>query len=394
MQPCGALSRFPRSEPQASGEVTKMDFSFSDEQNALREVARKILEAECVPDRLREIEKSDERIDRRLWAELAKANLLGAALPEAYGGSDYGFFELCVLLEEIGRSVAPVPAWATLVCGALPIARFGSDAQKKRWLPGVIAGDVILTAALQEPNNVDPLAPVTKATKDGNGWKLSGEKFCVPAAFVAERILVPAKTSEGNVGLFLVDPRAQGVKLEKQFVTDREIQGSLTLDGVHVAAEDVIGDPSAGRAQLQWLVERAAAALCAMQVGVAERALRITATYGSERKQFDRAIGSFQAFHTRAADAYVELEVLRLVSWEAAYLLSKHEAATDAVAIAKFFAGEAAHNVTYAAEHLHGGIGADIDYPVHRYYLWSRQIELTLGSGASHLASLGDRLAG
>ena len=114
-----------------------MDFSFSDEQNALREVARKILEAECTPDRLREIEKSDERIDRRLWAELAKANLLGAALPEAHGGSGYGFFELCVLLEEIGRTVAPVPAWATLVCGALPIARFGSAAQQQRWLPGV-----------------------------------------------------------------------------------------------------------------------------------------------------------------------------------------------------------------------------------------------------------------
>lgn len=379
-----------------------MDFSFSDEQNALREVARKILEAECTPDRLREIETSDERIDRRLWAELAKANLLGAALPEAHGGSGYGFFELCVLLEEIGRTVAPVPAWATLVCGALPIARFGNAAQQKQWLPGVVAGDVILSAALQEPNNVDPLAPLTKATKDGgarqpagsSGWKLSGEKFCVPAAFVAERILVPANTGDGKVGLFLVDPHAPGVKLEKQFVTDREIQGWLTLDGVQIGADDVIGDPVAGRASLEWLVERATAALCAIQVGVADRALRITAAYGAERRQFDRPIGSFQAFHTRAADAYVELEVLRLVTWQAAYLLAKQETATDAVSIAKFFAGDSAHTVTYAAEHLHGGIGADVDYPVHRYYLWSRQIELSLGSGAAHLAALGDRLAG
>ena len=371
-----------------------MDFSFSDEQNALREVARKILEAECTPDRLREIEKSDERIDRRLWAELAKANLLGAALPEAHGGSGYGFFELCVLLEEIGRSVAPVPAWATLVCGALPVARFGSAAQQQQWLPRVITGDVILTAALQEPDNVDPLAPATKATKDASGWKLGGQKFCVPAAFVAERIVVPASTGEGSVGLFLVDPRAQGVKIEKQLVTDRAIQGWLTLDGVKVGADDVLGDPAGGRASLQWLVERATASLCAMQVGVADRALRITAAYGAERKQFDRPLGSFQAFHTRAADAYVELEVLRLVTWQAAYLLAKQETATDAVSVAKFFAGDSAHNVTYAAEHLHGGIGADVDYPVHRYYLWSRQIELTLGSGAAHLAALGDRLAG
>jgi alkylation response protein AidB-like acyl-CoA dehydrogenase len=370
-----------------------MDFSFSDEQNALREVARKILEAECAPDRLREIEKSDECIDRALWAELAKANLLGAALPEAHGGSGFGFFELCLLLEEIGRAVAPVPAWATLVCGALPIAQFGSAAQQQRWLPGVIAGDVLLSAALQEPNNVDPLAPSTTATKDGSGWTLSGEKFCVPAAFVAERILVPASTGEGSVGLFLVDPRAKGVKLEKQLVTNREVQGWMTLDGIAVSADDVLGDPKTGRAALQWLTERATAALCAMQVGVADRALRITATYGAERQQFDRPIGSFQAFHTRAADAYVDLEVLRLVVWQAAYLLATQETATDAVSIAKFFAGESAHNVTYAAEHLHGGIGADVDYPVHRYYLWSRQIEVTLGSGAAHLAALGDRLA-
>ncbi len=371
-----------------------MDFSFSDEQNALREVARKILEAECTPDRLREIEKSDERIDRALWAELAKANLLGAALPEAHGGSGYGFFELCVLLEEIGRTVAPVPAWATLVCGALPIAQFGSAAQQKRWLPGVVAGDAILSAALHEPNNTDPLAPVTKATKDGSGWKLTGAKFLVPAAFIAQRIVVPATTGEGRVGLFLVDPRADGVGLVKQLVTDRQIQGWLALDRVQVGADDVLGDPTAGRASLQWLVERATAALCAIQVGVADRALRLTAAYGAERRQFDRPIGSFQAFHTRAADAYVELEVLRLVTWQAAYLLAKQETATDAVSIAKFFAGDSAHNVTYAAEHLHGGIGADIDYPVHRYYLWSRQIELTLGAGAAHLAALGDRLAG
>lgn len=369
-----------------------MDFSFSDEQNALREVARKIFEAECTPDRLREIEKTDERIDRRLWAELAKANLLGAALPEAHGGSDFGFFELCLLLEEVGRAVAPVPAWATLACAAPAIAKFGDAAQQKRWLPGVVAGETILSAALQEPDNVDPLAPATAATRDGDGFRLSGQKFCVPAAFLSERILVPARVGEG-VGLWLVDPRAQGVTIEKQFVTNREIQGWLTLDGVRVGAADVLVAPPVGARALAWIVERATVALCAMQVGVAERALRITATYVSERQQFDRPIGSFQAVHQRAADAYIEIETQRLTTWQAAYLLSKQDSAPEAVSIAKFFAGDAGHNATYAAEHLHGGIGADVDYPVHRYYLWSRQIELTLGSSASHIAALGDTLA-
>jgi hypothetical protein len=258
----------------------------------------------------------------------------------------------------------------------------------------VIAGETILTAALAEPANVDPLSPTTAAEREGTDWRIRGIKFCVPAGLLVERILVPAKTGDGQVGLFLVDPRAEGVALERQVATSREIQAQVTLDGARVAAADVIGDPRAGRAALQWLVERATAALCALQLGVAERALRMTADYAAQRQQFDRPIGSFQAVHTRAADAYIELETLRLTTWQAAYLLSEHETASDAVSIAKFFAGDAAHTVTYAAEHLHGGIGADVDYPIHRYYLWSRQIELTLGSGASHLAALGDKLAG
>jgi alkylation response protein AidB-like acyl-CoA dehydrogenase len=369
-----------------------MDFSFSDEQQALREVARKILEAEATPDRLREVEQGDERIDRKLWGLLAEANLLGAALPEAHGGSGMGFFELAVLLEEVGRAVAPVPAWATLACAALPIARFGSEVQQRRWLPRVVTGECILTAALSEPDQVDPLSPTAKASKDGAGWRLSGTKFCVPAAHVAERVLVPATTPEG-VGLFLIDPRGAGTKLERQLVTDRSVQGWLTLDGAAVPAEDVLVAPGAAKDALRWVVERATAGLCAMQVGVADKALRITAGYAAQRQQFDRPIGSFQAVHTRAADAYCDLEALRLVTWQAADRLAREAEASDAVAIAKFFAGEAGHGIAYAAMHLHGGIGVDVDYPVHRYYLWARQIELSLGSGASALAGLGDRLA-
>lgn len=369
-----------------------MDFSFTDEQNALREVARKILETEATPDRLRAIEKGDERIDLELWATLAEANLLGAALPEAHGGSGMGFFELCTLLEEIGRAVAPVPAWAALACAGLPIARFGGDAVQRRWLPRLASGEAILTGALAEPDNVDPLAPATRAARDGTGFRLSGAKFCVPAAHVAERVLVPAASSDG-VGLFLVDPRAAGAKLERQLATDRSVQGWLALDGAAVAAEDVVVAPGAAAGALRWTVERAAAGLCAMQVGVAEKALRITAGYVAQRQQFDRPIGSFQAVHTRAADAYCDLEALRLVTWQAADQLSRQETASDAVEVAKFFAGEAGHAIAYAAMHLHGGIGVDVDYPVHRHYLWAHQIALTLGPAPAQLAAIGERLA-
>src|SRR5215470_3756647 len=151
-----------------------MDFSFTEDQEALRELARKILDDACTHERLKAVEATPEWFHRALWAELAKANLLGLALPEDVGGGGLGFFELCVLLEEIGRAVAPVPAWATLALGALPIARFGSEAQQKRWLPPVVAGETILTTALAEPANVDPLAPTTRAVRDGNDFRLSG----------------------------------------------------------------------------------------------------------------------------------------------------------------------------------------------------------------------------
>jgi alkylation response protein AidB-like acyl-CoA dehydrogenase len=370
-----------------------MDFEYTEEQLALRELARKILEERATPDRLRAVEQSEEGIDRELWRELAKANLLGASLPEAFGGSGFGFFELCLLLEEVGRAVAPLPAWPTLVLGALPVAEFGSDEQRQRLLPGVVSGDLLLTGALAEPGSDDPLLPAARAEAVGDGFRLSGTKICVPAAHVAERILVPARSGKEDLGLFLVDPTAQGVRLEAQLATSRERQSQVVLDAVHVPAQDVLGNPREGAALLEWTLARATTCLCAMQLGVGDRALRLTAAYTTERQQFERPIGSFQAVHQRAADAYIDIEAMRLTLWQAAFRLARGEPAASEVAVAKFWASEAGHRVTYAAQHLHGGIGVDVDYPVHRHYLWSRQIELTLGSAAPQLERIGRALA-
>jgi len=372
-----------------------MDFAFTDEQSALREVARKILEAECTTARLQEVEASAERIDRRLWAELAKANLLGAALPEAHGGSGFGFFELCLLLEEIGRAVAPVPAWATLVLGALPIERFGSAEQKRRFLPGVVAGDVILSAALLEPGSEAPAKPSTTARRDGAGFRLDGVKLCVPAAHLATRILVPARLESDGVGVFLLDPKAPGVALERQRTTNLEVQGKLVLAGAPAGAADVLAADGRGDATVlvRWIEAHATAALCAMQVGVSERALRLTASYTTGREQFGRAIATFQAVGQRAADAYIDVEAMRLTTQQAVWRLAAGLEADDAIAVAKFWAAEGGHAVGYAAQHLHGGIGVDVDYPLHRYYLWAKEIELTLGSANRQLARIGAELA-
>ena len=361
-----------------------MDFSYSEDQQALRELARKILEERATHDRLKEVKKSAERIDLELWRELAKANLLGVAIPEAFGGTGTGLPELLILAEEIGRAVAPVPVLPTLVEAALPIAAFGTEAQKKSWLPAVASGDAILTAALAE----GPGAGVT-ARKNGAGYRLTGRRPLVHAAHVAKCIVVPAKLG-GSDALFLVDPKAAGVSLENAETTDEQIRSHLTLKD---ASAEALGDVARGEEALRWTLDRALLALCAMQVGVAERALQITARYVTERKQFDRPVGSFQAVHTRAADAYVDLQAMRLTSWRALHLLEQGDDATDELAIAKFWASEGGARITYAKQHLHGGIGVDVDYPVHRYYLWARQIGVHLGTGSAQLAKLGERLA-
>ena len=254
-------------------------------------------------------------------------------------------------------------------------------------------GEVILSAALTEAGSDDPLRPSASASREKDGWVIRGTKICVPAAHLAQRIIVPARTSDSAVGVFLVDPDAPGVKVARQVTTTGEPLGELVMSDVRVNGGDVLGHPERGSDVLEWLVPRATVGLCAMELGVVDRALRMTAEYTANRRQFDRPIATFQAVAQRVADAYIDVEAIRVATWHAAYRISAGLPATEAVAIAKFFCCEAGHRVVYAAQHLHGGIGFDLDYPLHRYYLWSKQIELTLGSAVTHLARLGAELA-
>jgi alkylation response protein AidB-like acyl-CoA dehydrogenase len=221
---------------------------------------------------------------------------------------------------------------------------------------------------------------------------LSGQKVFVPWLALAERVLVPAKLESGDTGLFLVDPKAAGVTRLAYVTTTGETQHTITLENVRVENDDVLAGDK-GRTALDWILQRALVGLCAFELGVAERALAMTAAYTTQRQQFDRPIATFQAVSQRAADAYVDVETVKLATWNAAWRLEHGEPAAREVAIAKYWAAEAGHRVVYAAQHLHGGMGFDLDYPLYRYYLASRQIELTLGGATVQLARLGADLA-
>jgi len=370
-----------------------VDFSFSDEQQAFAELAGQILTDRCSPERLKALETGGgPRFDRELWRELADAGLLGIAIPEAYGGADQGFFELALVIEQVGRRTAPVPLVETLVLGALPIAEFGSDAQKEAWLPAVVDGRAILTAALIE-EGADPECPATTATRAGDGWRLQGRKICVPAGPLAQRILVPATLDDGAVALFLVDPAAPGVTTLPLETTSGQPEASLELSGVQVGHSDLLGDVARGGEILSWMRERATAALCSLALGVCEEALRLTAEYTKSRKQFGQAIATFQAVGQRQADAYVDTEAIRLTSWQAAWRIARGMPASTQVAIAKYWAAAGGQRVVHTAAHQHGGAGVDRDYPLHRYFLYAKQLELSLGGATRQLLHVGKVIA-
>jgi 3-oxocholest-4-en-26-oyl-CoA dehydrogenase beta subunit len=366
-----------------------MDFTFTEEQETISKLARDLFERRATPERLTEAEAGETRYDAALWKELAAVDLLGTGLPESLGGSCVsggGFVELGVLLAEVGWSVAPVPAYATLVLGADPIARHGSPEQQQRFLPGVIGGTRILSAGLQEPGRSNPMSPATTARRDGANWRLDGVKELVPAAQLADTVLVPATTDDGEATLFMVPSDAPGVEIRPVTTTNHEPHADVFLDGATVSDADRLDGP------VESLYTRALVGLCAIQLGVAERALRMAAEYTTGREQFGRPIGSFQAVQQRLADAFIDVEAMRWTTWHAAWLIANGrplKEARRAARIAKFWAAEAGARVASAAQQVHGGIGIDITYPLHRYFLWAKHNELTLGPATAQLAAIG-----
>ena len=364
-----------------------MDFTFTEEQETIAKVARQLFDHRVTPERLTELEAGDVRYDPALWSELATADLLGIALPEAVGGSGHGFLELALLLAEVGWSVAPVPVYATLVLGADPIARHGSASQRKRHLPDVVNGNRLLTAALAEPGRSEPTAPATTAHRDRDGWRIDGSKELVPAAQVAHAMLIPATVDDDDVGVFVLDLTAPGVEIRPARTTNGEPHADVLLDGASVSGDDRL--PGNGAEMVRSLHARALVGLCATQLGVTERALRIAAAYTTEREQFGRPIGSFQAVQQRMADAFIDVETIRWTMWQAAWLLAQNRPASREARFAKFWAADAGARVAATAQQVHGGIGIDTAYPLFRYFLWAKHNELTLGSATQQLAQLG-----
>ncbi|MBO2458229.1 acyl-CoA dehydrogenase family protein [Actinomadura violacea] len=365
-----------------------MDFDLDGDLEAARELANEIFTDLATLDRVVEAEKDGGGFHPTLWKALADAGLLGIALPEQAGGAGLGMLGLVTVLEQQGRRVAPVPLWPVAIA-ALTIVRFGTPDQLSAWLPGILDGSAPVTSALEESTGGAGLA----ASRTPAGLSLTGDLLSVPAAREAAALLVPARLDDGTTVMAIVPTDSAGLTTTELGATSRESRASIRCDGVTVADTNLL--PSDGAEVLSWSRLRARVALAALQTGVCEQALQVTAQYTSQREQFGRPLSTNQAVAVRAADAYLDTEAIRLTTRRAAWLLDtgQEDAAETAALVAKWWASRAGLRAVHATQHLHGGIGADIDYPVHRYFLWGRQIAFSLGAAGATAAALGDRLA-
>jgi alkylation response protein AidB-like acyl-CoA dehydrogenase len=365
-----------------------MDFTLSETQRELAALVRQIVTDQATPTRLAEVEATGVRFDRTLWAALGSAGVLAAAAPASIGGGGLDLLEQCSVLIELGRAVAPVPYLTSVATSAAAIGYFGTEAQRDRWAAPAVAGDRILAAALSEDLSDDPEAPSTTAERTSGGWVLNGTKAVVSAGTVADAFLVGASTIEGNA-IFVVPRDAPGVSIEAERAIDGDAVATVTLANVALGDDAYVGDADV----LHWVVARSTILLCAYQLGVLERALELTAAYATERKQFGRPIGSFQAVAQRLADAYIDVEAVRLTMWEAAWRAATPLQCPTEIATAKFWAADAGHRVAHTAVHVHGGTGIDMDGVAHRYFVAAKRTEFALGGATAQLRKIGAELA-
>lgn len=371
-----------------------MDFSYSEEQNDIRNLAQQILGDQCTPERLKRLESEGRHFDKELWQALCSAGLTGIAIDESLGGMGFDYESLCILLEEAGRTVAKLPLLPVLVGAALPIQNFATADQQKVLLPGIASGEKLITWVRIEPDNEDPLSPAVQASADGDNFLLSGRKHCVPVAAESDHILLAARDAAGETLIALIDPKQSGVSIRPQLVTSGENYYELNLDSVSLSPQSVLACGSRADEWLAFAERHYQTGLCAMAIGLCDRMMRMTASYTTEREQFGRAVATFQAVGHRMADCFKDVECLRLTTQQAIFQLGADAGkAEEAVTVAKIWCGDVCHRVSQAAQHCHGGIGVDRDYPLFRYCLMARQIELTAGSSAALLQSLGDNIA-
>ncbi|MFF7410349.1 acyl-CoA dehydrogenase family protein [Streptomyces lydicus] len=372
-----------------------MDFTFTEEQQAAVEAARAVFSG-VVPDSMPSPALTPgavaEDFDRALWHKLADADLLSLLIAPEHGGAGLDPIALCLVLRESAKVLARVPLLES-GAAALTIQQYATEALRAEVLPGMAGGELVVTVAATGRTGHEPAERAVAAHQDDSDWLLTGTQTAVTWATTADRILLPAHTTDGHAVLALVPRTHPGVTLDDQVSTSGERLAEVRLDGVRLSSREVITDPAAWESLRNVLTT----GTCALALGLGERVLALTSDYTSKREQFGFPVATFQAVAVQAADRFIDLRAMEATLWQAAWRIT-----TDApgplppagdIAVAKIWASEGVRRVVQTAQHLHGGFGADTDYVLHRYHAWAKQLELSLGPAAAHEEALGDLLA-
>lgn len=321
------------------------------------------------------------------WQAFADADLLGLGLPEEYGGAGLGLAEVGVLLEEVGRAAVGLPVLETLVMGALTLAAAGTPGQRQDLLPGVVSGGTLLTAAVNEVGEAHPIRPATTLRHDGGDLVLDGRKVGVWSAADAHRILVPASVQDSDAGLavVLLDPALPGVTLRPSRSSRATDEATLVLDSVRLTEADLLGGAAGGDLAFESLRQHTIAGLCLLGDGVLAGARDLTAGYVKERQQFGRALAQFQAVSQQTSDIYVAARLIGLAARSAAWRVEQRLPAESDLAVAAYWFASEGPAALQTCHHLHGGMGVDVTYPLHRYYSLGKDVARALGGSSQWL---------
>jgi alkylation response protein AidB-like acyl-CoA dehydrogenase len=374
-----------------------MDLGLSEEQEMLKNAARDFLEKEVPEKYVRDMEEDEKGYSSEVWSKMAGLGWQGLIIPESYGGSDFGFLDLVVLLEEFGRALVPGPFIPT-VLATLAILEGGSEDQKKQYLPKIASGEQIGTLAVTEPSaRWDAEGIQLKAEKSGDGYTLNGTKLFIPDAHVSDFMVVAARTGgsgESGITLFVVDTKSAGITTTvlKTIASDKQCE--VKFQNVKVPASAVLGAEGQGWKTLEQVQLKATVAECAYLVGLAQMDFEISVNYAKERVQFGRPIGSFQAIQHKCADMVTDVDGARFITYRAAWSVAEGEPdAALNVHMAKAWCSDATRRVVAHGQQIHGGIGFTKDYKIQLFFRRQKRSELMWGDGDFHREAVAEALS-
>lgn len=367
-----------------------MDFSFTEEQRMIRDAARDFLKRECPSDLIREMEQDDKGYSPELWRKMAKLGWLGLIFPVEYGGSGADEMSLVVLLEEIGRYLAPVPFLPTIILGGLSVLYAGTEERKKEFLPKISSGELMLTMALTETDlSYDATCINVRAIREGSNFVINGTKLFVPYAYIANSIVCATRTKdsgkkEDGITLFLIDGENPGISCTELKTMAFDKQYEVVFKQAKITERNMLGRYGKGWGIIKRVLEQATIAQCALMIGGAERVLEMTVAHAKNRIQFGHPIGSYQAIQHRCANMKIDLDGAKFATYEAAWRLDKGLPCTLEVSVAKGWANQSFDRICANGHQILGGSGLMKDYDMYLYSIRAKAAEFLWGDTNSH----------